>query len=132
MEPIYELVKNIVIFVFLTAILEQLISESSMQKYIRFFSGIILCILLLQGVLTVFEKQDILQQMKQLSLEYTGEEMEELFMEQEEERQKKITEEYEKQAEQSGQGKEKQEKEKQEQQKIEIPEISIGGEENGE
>lgn len=132
MEPIYELVKNIVIFVFLTAILEQLISESSMQKYIRFFSGIILCILLLQGVLTVFEKQDILQEMKQLSLEYTGEEMEEMFVEQEEERENKITEEYEKQAEQNGQDEKKSEKEKPQQRKIEISEISIGGEENGE
>lgn len=136
MEAILEFVKGIVIFTFLTAILEQLISESIMQKYVRFFTGILFCVLLLQGVLTAFKKQDLLKEMEQLSQEYTEDDMDDMFLEQEEEREQKITEEYEKQKIETEQeqlnSKNDSKESSQDRIKIEIPRIIIEGEEDGE
>lgn len=133
MEAILDLVKSIVIFTFLTTILEQLISDSAMQKYIRFFFGILFCVLLLQGVLAVFKKQDFMRQLVRLPQEYTKDNMDDMFLEQEAEMEQKITEEYEKQEEKNQQKQIKSnEKSKQDKRKIEIPKIIIEGEKDGE
>lgn len=133
METILDFVKSIVIFTVLTTILEQLISESTMQKYIRFFTGILFCILLLQGICTMLKKQELLNTMEQLAFEYTEEEMGDMFLKQEEEREHKITQEYEKQKEQNQlKQNNKLDESKQDVKKIEIPRIIIEGEEDGE
>ena len=133
MEAILDLVKSIVIFTFLTTILEQLISDSAMQKYIRFFFGILFCVLLLHGVLAVFKKQDFMRQLVRLPQEYTKDNMDDMFLEQEAEMEQKITEEYEKQEEKNQQKQIKSnEKSKQDKRKIEIPKIIIEGEKDGE
>lgn len=132
MEMILELVKSIVIFTLLTSILVQLISESTIQKYIRFFSGVLFCILLLQGVLTGIKKYDLLKELEQLSKEYTEDNMDDIFLEQEKEREFKITEEYEKQKKQQQKQIGNEEESRQDRTKIEIPKIIIEGEENGE
>ena len=133
MEAILEFVKSIVIFTFLSAILEQLISESMIQKYVRFFTGILFCILLLQGVFTVFKKQDFFIDMEWLTQNYTQEDMDDMFFKQEEKREYKIKEEYEKQEKNKRQKhNNKPEESKQNVKTIEIPKIMIEGEEDGE
>lgn len=50
MEQIMGVLKQIGCLLLLFSLLEQLISDSKMQKYLRFFSGILLCVSLLQSV----------------------------------------------------------------------------------
>lgn len=110
METIYTIIKSIVIFVLLSSVLEQLISGSSMQKYIRFFSGILLCILLLQGIFSFLNSEDFQQELERLAEEYQDPKMEEIFLEKENQWKE--------------QEKNKKE-EKKEQEKIEIPKVTI-------
>lgn len=50
MEQIMGVLKQLACLLLLFSLLEQLISDSKMQKYLRFFSGILLFISLLQSV----------------------------------------------------------------------------------
>lgn len=60
MHIIYDWVKNIVAFyIFMTAALH-LLPKSSYQKYVRFFGGLLLVVLLLTPILTLFKKKDTL------------------------------------------------------------------------
>ena len=50
MEQIMGMLRQIACLLLLFSLLEQLISDSKMQKYVRFFSGVLLCVCLLQNV----------------------------------------------------------------------------------
>lgn len=50
MEQIMDLLKQLACLLLLFSLLEQLISDSKMQKYLRFFAGILLCVAVLQGL----------------------------------------------------------------------------------
>ena len=65
MELIYTWVKNIVCFYIFMAIITHLLPKESYRKYVRFFSGMLLTILVMSPVLSVFGKEDVL--MKKIS-----------------------------------------------------------------
>lgn len=65
MEVIYVWVKNIVCFYIFMAIITHLLPKESYRKYVRFFSGMLLTILVVTPVLSVFGKEDVL--MKKIS-----------------------------------------------------------------
>lgn len=50
MNWIFQVVKGIVYFLLLSSILEQLVWDTKMEKYIRFFSGLLLCMVLVNTV----------------------------------------------------------------------------------
>lgn len=60
MELIYVWVKNIVCFYIFMAIITHLLPRESYRKYVRFFSGMLLTILVVTPVLSVFGKEDVL------------------------------------------------------------------------
>ena len=62
MDIIYTWVKNLVCFyIFLTVILH-LLPKESYQKYVRFFSGMLLMILVVSPILSLLGKEDVLLQ----------------------------------------------------------------------
>ncbi len=60
MEIIYGWVKNIVAFYILMTAVLHLLPKSSYQKYVRFFGGLLLVVLLLTPLLTLLRRQDTL------------------------------------------------------------------------
>lgn len=62
MEIIYNWVKNIVCFYIFMAVILHLLPRESYQKYVRFFSGILLTILVAAPVLSLFGKEEVLMQ----------------------------------------------------------------------
>lgn len=50
MNWIFQVVKGIVYFLLFSSILEQLVWDTKMEKYIRFFSGLLLCMVLVNTV----------------------------------------------------------------------------------
>ena len=60
MNLIYSWVKNIVAFYILMTAVLHLLPKSSYQKYVRFFGGLLLVVLLLTPILTLLKKQDTL------------------------------------------------------------------------
>ncbi len=60
MNILYGWVKNIVAFYILMTAVLHLLPKSSYQKYVRFFGGLLLVVLLLTPILQLFKKQDTL------------------------------------------------------------------------
>lgn len=58
MEFVYGWVKNLVFFYILMTAILQLLPQSSYQKYVRFFCGLLLVVLLLSPVLELFDHPD--------------------------------------------------------------------------
>ncbi len=58
MELIFEWVKNLVFFYILMTAVLQLLPKSSYQKYVRFFCGLLLVVLLLSPILELFDRPD--------------------------------------------------------------------------
>lgn len=50
MNWIFGIVKGIVYFLLFSSILEQLVWDTKMEKYIRFFTGLLLCMVLVNSV----------------------------------------------------------------------------------
>ncbi len=67
MEAIYNWVKNIVIFYILMTAVLHLLPKSSYQKYVRFFGGLLLVVLLLTPLMELIFKEDYL--LNQISYE---------------------------------------------------------------
>ena len=87
MEHIMDVLKQLACLLLLFSLLEQLICDSKMQKYLRFFGGIILCISLLQGVGDLLS----VEWFDELTFSAKGaEEYEEKFLEWEEKREEQI------------------------------------------
>ncbi|MFG6383555.1 MAG: stage III sporulation protein AF [Lachnospiraceae bacterium] len=62
MDIIYAWVKNIVCYYIFLTVIFHLLPKSSYQKYVRFFSGMLLMILVVTPVLSVLGKEDVLLQ----------------------------------------------------------------------
>lgn len=62
MEIIYGWVKNIVCFYIFMAIILHLLPQESYRKYVRFFSGMLLTILVVAPALSLFGKEEALMQ----------------------------------------------------------------------
>lgn len=62
MEIVYTWVKNIVCFYIFMNIIIHLLPRESYRKYVRFFSGMLLMILVATPVLSVLGKEDVLMQ----------------------------------------------------------------------
>lgn len=62
MEVIYTWVKNIVCFYIFMAIILHLLPKESYRKYVRFFSGMLLTILVATPALSIFGKEEVLMQ----------------------------------------------------------------------
>lgn len=62
MEVIYTWVKNIVCFYIFMAVILHLLPRESYRKYVRFFSGMLLTVLVATPVLSVFGKEEVLMQ----------------------------------------------------------------------
>lgn len=57
MEIFYDIIHKIACFLLFISLLEQVIAESEMKKYVRFFSGIILCLFLINASTSLFGKR---------------------------------------------------------------------------
>lgn len=57
MEIFYDIIHKIACFLLFISLLEQVIAESEMKKYVRFFSGIILCLFLINAFTSLFGKK---------------------------------------------------------------------------
>lgn len=63
-EGIYEWLKDLAYYVILVTALFHMIPGEVYQKYIRFFTGLVMVVLLLSPVLWLFQEQDPLQLME--------------------------------------------------------------------
>lgn len=63
-EGIYEWLKNLAYYVILVTALFHMIPGEVYQKYIRFFTGLVMVVLLLSPILQLFQEQDPLQIME--------------------------------------------------------------------
>lgn len=66
---IYDWIKNLVFYLILMTILMQMIPDSSYKKYIRFFTGLVLILLLAKPVMGIFQLEGEFDQLFQ-SMEY--------------------------------------------------------------
>lgn len=57
MEALYEMIQKIACFLLFVSLIEQIIADSKMKKYIHFFSGIILCLFFLNTATSFFGKK---------------------------------------------------------------------------
>ncbi len=62
MSYIYNWVKNLVCFYLLLTVVQHLLPKKSYQKYVRFFSGMLLTILVVSPVLSLLGNEELLQQ----------------------------------------------------------------------
>ncbi|MBQ3601251.1 MAG: stage III sporulation protein AF [Lachnospiraceae bacterium] len=118
MEIICNLVKNLVYFMFFVNIAEKLMIDSKMQKYIRLYVGLLLCIMLVDGVKEFATGEKIKWSSESLVNDSDMEEMgeiEEEFRQQEERIQGEIEKKY----------KEKTQNQKEEEKKIKIDPIMV-------
>lgn len=63
-EGIYEWLKDLAYYVILVTVISHMIPGEVYQKYIRFFTGLVMVVLLLSPVLWLFQEQDPLQLME--------------------------------------------------------------------
>lgn len=63
-EGIYEWLKDLAYYVILVTALFHMIPGEVYQKYIRFFTGLVMVVLLLSPILQLFQEQDPLQIME--------------------------------------------------------------------
>lgn len=66
---IYDWIKNLVFYLILITMLMQVIPDSDYKKYIRFFAGLVMILLLTKPVLYVFHMEDEFDRLYH-SLEY--------------------------------------------------------------
>ena len=62
MSYIYNWVKNLVCFYLLLTVVQHLLPKNSYQKYVRFFSGMLLTILVVSPVLSLLGDEELLRQ----------------------------------------------------------------------
>lgn len=118
MEIICNLVKKLVYFMFFVNIAEKLMIDSKMQKYIRLYVGLLLCIMLVDGVKEFVTGEKIKWSSESLVNDSNMEEMgeiEEEFRQQEEKIQGEIEKKY----------KEKTQNQKEEEKQIKIDPIMV-------
>lgn len=118
MEIICNLVKKLVYFMFFVNIAEKLMIDSKMQKYIRLYVGLLLCIMLVDGVKEFVTGEKIKWSSESLVNDSDMEEMgeiEEEFRQQEEKIQGEIEKKY----------KEKTQNQKEEEKQIKIDPIMV-------
>ena len=85
MKEIYEIVKIIIYFQLFSELLEMLIQDSELKKYIRFFGGILVSIFLITGIFKNISLEKIWEYSEELSVEIKEQDkLEEEFMEKEE------------------------------------------------
>lgn len=94
MDIIYNWVKNIVCFCIFLTMIHHLLPKDNYQKYVRFFSGMLLVILVVSPILSLFGKESVLldrinrtsffQEMDNLKLdtEYLEREQKEIYIRQ--------------------------------------------------
>ena len=82
MKEIYEIVKIIIYFQLFSELLEMLIQDSELKKYIRFFGGILVSIFLITGIFKNISLEKIWEYSEELSVEIKEQDkLEEEFME---------------------------------------------------
>jgi stage III sporulation protein AF len=89
MEAVRSFVKNYFIFLLLLQILAYLTPKESYKKYVQFFTGALMAVILLRPVLTWMNQdaevadylqwEELMEQMEEISYEGEGEDMFEIF-----------------------------------------------------
>lgn len=91
MKEIYEIVKIIIYFQLFSELLEMLIQDSELKKYIRFFGGILVSIFLITGIFKNISLEKIWEYSEELSVEIKEQDkLEEEFMEKEERKKQEL------------------------------------------
>ena len=91
MKEIYEIVKIIIYFQLFSELLEMLIQDSELKKYIRFFGGILVSIFLITGIFKNISLEKIWKYSEELSVEIKEQDkLEEEFMEKEERKKQEL------------------------------------------
>ena len=77
-DTIYETIRNISVFIILTTIVNNLLSENSYKKYVRFFSGLAMIIIIMNPVFNIlYGNGDIFSGIKINTLKADRDELEE-------------------------------------------------------
>ncbi len=95
MDTVYETIRNISVFIILTTIVNNILSENSYKKYVRFFSGLAMIIIIIKPVFNImYGGENIFSGIKINALKIDRDELEEELKMYGETAEDKIEEEY--------------------------------------
>lgn len=98
-ETVYEWIRNLAGYYIFLAVLEQLLSGKAYGKYVRFFAGVVLILLVLKPVIGGLRLEDALvREYESILFQYEAEDLQQELLGAEEERLSRMVESYEQSA----------------------------------